>query len=170
MDRFSEIFSIKTESLIFSAALKVFPTLSHTRNFVSRWTIPDFEPEMTRFVSKIENTGVLPAEDISNIRNALEEYYLIAKVTPGVILLLRGTFLFYIDEIEMMEIIKIDDKRLHTIWGDLYKIVILNISLNPTEWLSSTPKSCLEWKEEYSKYGIQKKTFLSFVAFVQDTL
>lgn len=170
MDKINQIFSRKTESLIFSEALKVFSTLKDVRNFVSRWTISDFEPEMTRFVTKIENTTVLSDEDVLHIRNGLEEFYLITKITPGVILLVRGMLLFYIDEIERLEIIKMDDRRLQTIWRDLYKITILNISLNPDEWVGYSPKKCLEWKEEFSKYEIQKKTFLSFIAFVESAL
>lgn len=167
MDISKNISSVKIDDSLILAACKIIPTLEEARRFVSRWTITGFETEMTSFVSKLD------VKNVSELKETLKEYCKLREITPGVILLIRGTFLFYIDEIERLQVVSnvsFDDKRFSKIWDEVYKIVILNISLCPAEWTKRDPKICLEWKEDFSKYGIQKERFQSFVDSVQKTL
>lgn len=160
------------EKTIEKALITVLQTLQDIKTFISGWKVETFKSEIQGFVSKIENTNLVNPDDVSNFRDVMEDYYLICEVTPGIILLLRGMFLFCASEIEKIPDFNVTEhqKTFLKIWEEIYKIAILNISGNPVEWIAKDPKKCIPWKPEFSKYEISEERFLSFISFVEKTL
>lgn len=155
---------VKYEENIVYSITKIIPTLKELKKFISKWSPENFESQMKDLMTQIIYNGDLSSELTKELCNIIVDYCLISSVTPGIIFLIRGAFLFYINELEK-NLDQLDDNT----WIEIYKSVILNISYNPAEW-TNIPGKMLEWEEEFGKHGLQKDRFNLFSNFVIESL
>lgn len=181
-ERLRRIFSThgKVDENIILAGSKVLLTLEECRLFVFKWSETSFEDLIRNLVTKIIATGHVAPSTVTELCSILEDYYMVTGAAPGFIPLMRATFLFYIDEIVKMKLpreqlsfpVLAENRQALALWQILYKIVILNLTVNPMQWIKSKPviTGVVEWKDEYLSHSIPKDVFENYTVFLKKQL